>query len=182
MRDCRWHSATATARTCTTSRVTNLDALAGLAVTGLGHAHPGVAAAITRQANSLMHTSNLYRISLQESLADRITKLAGRTACSSAIPARKRTKPPSRSRPMGTAANLQTARHRDGRFLSRPHDGDAYRHRQSQGSSGLRTAALRFRPRAIQRCQSDRDDRGKQQRSGRDPRRTGVGRRRHRGS
>src|SRR4030095_9972884 len=54
-----------------------LDALAGLAVTGLGHAHPGVAAAITRQANSLMHTSNLYRISLQESLADRITALAG---------------------------------------------------------------------------------------------------------
>ena len=54
-----------------------LDALAGLAVTGLGHAHPGVAAAITRQANTLMHTSNLYRISLQESLADRITALAG---------------------------------------------------------------------------------------------------------
>ncbi len=54
-----------------------LDALAGLAVTGLGHAHAGVAAAITRQANSLMHTSNLYRISLQESLADRLTALAG---------------------------------------------------------------------------------------------------------
>ncbi len=54
-----------------------LDALAGLAVTGLGHAHPGVTAAITRQANSLMHTSNLYRVSLQESLADRITALAG---------------------------------------------------------------------------------------------------------
>jgi len=54
-----------------------LDALAGLAVTGLGHAHPRVTAAIANQAARLMHTSNLYRISLQESLANRLTAIAG---------------------------------------------------------------------------------------------------------
>src|SRR5262249_25332019 len=54
-----------------------LDALAGLAVTGLGHAHPRVTAAIAGQAARLMHTSNLYRVSLQETLAKRLTELAG---------------------------------------------------------------------------------------------------------
>ena len=37
-----------------------LDFLSGLAVTGLGHAHPEVAAAIAEQANTLVHTSNLF--------------------------------------------------------------------------------------------------------------------------
>ncbi len=54
-----------------------LDALSGIAVCGLGHAHPGVAAAIAGQAGRLVHTSNLYRIPLQEELAGRLTDLAG---------------------------------------------------------------------------------------------------------
>jgi acetylornithine/N-succinyldiaminopimelate aminotransferase len=54
-----------------------LDALAGLAVTGLGHAHPKVTQAISRQAGRLMHTSNLYQVTLQESLAKRLTEMAG---------------------------------------------------------------------------------------------------------
>jgi acetylornithine/N-succinyldiaminopimelate aminotransferase len=54
-----------------------LDALAGLAVTGLGHAHPRVTAAIATQAGRLMHTSNLYQVPLQESLATRLTALTG---------------------------------------------------------------------------------------------------------
>jgi acetylornithine aminotransferase len=54
-----------------------LDALAGLAVTGLGHAHPRITAAIAEQAGRLMHTSNLYQIPLQEQLAERLTKIAG---------------------------------------------------------------------------------------------------------
>lgn len=54
-----------------------LDALTGLAVCGLGHAHPKVAAAIAEQASTLMHTSNLYRIPGQERLATRLTELAG---------------------------------------------------------------------------------------------------------
>ena len=37
-----------------------LDALSGIAVCGLGHAHPAVTQAITEQAGKLVHTSNLY--------------------------------------------------------------------------------------------------------------------------
>lgn len=54
-----------------------LDALSGIAVCGLGHAHPAVVQAITEQASQLLHTSNLYRIPLQEQLASRLTALAG---------------------------------------------------------------------------------------------------------
>lgn len=54
-----------------------LDALSGIAVCGLGHAHPDVAQAITDQAGKLSHTSNLYHIPLQEELAAQLTSLAG---------------------------------------------------------------------------------------------------------
>ena len=54
-----------------------LDALSGIAVCGLGHAHPAVAAAIADQAGKLLHTSNLYGIALQEQLGDVITDMAG---------------------------------------------------------------------------------------------------------
>lgn len=54
-----------------------LDALAGIAVCGLGHAHPAVAAAIADQAGKLLHTSNLYGIPLQTQLADKLCAIAG---------------------------------------------------------------------------------------------------------
>ena len=54
-----------------------LDALTGIAVCGLGHAHPRVVDAIATQAKTLMHTSNLYRIPAQERLATRLCDLAG---------------------------------------------------------------------------------------------------------
>ncbi len=54
-----------------------LDALAGVAVNGLGHAHPGLVSAISEQAARLIHVSNIYRIAEQVQLADRITALAG---------------------------------------------------------------------------------------------------------
>jgi len=54
-----------------------LDALSGIAVCGLGHAHPDVSKAICEQASTLMHTSNLYEIPLQTRLADRLAKLTG---------------------------------------------------------------------------------------------------------
>ena len=54
-----------------------LDALSGIAVCGLGHAHPAVARAIAEQAATLVHTSNLYGIALQEQLADKLCALAG---------------------------------------------------------------------------------------------------------
>ncbi len=54
-----------------------LDALSGIAVCNLGHAHPAVAHAISEQAATLIHTSNLYHIPLQTELADKLTDLSG---------------------------------------------------------------------------------------------------------
>ena len=54
-----------------------LDGLTGIAVCGLGHAHPKVGAALAEQATTLLHTSNLYRIPSQERLAVRLTEIAG---------------------------------------------------------------------------------------------------------
>ncbi len=54
-----------------------LDAVAGVAVNGLGHAHPKLARALCEQAGTLIHTSNLYRIPLQEALADKLCALSG---------------------------------------------------------------------------------------------------------
>jgi len=54
-----------------------LDALSGIAVCGLGHSHPKIASAIADQAHTLIHTSNLYRIPLQEKLARRLCALSG---------------------------------------------------------------------------------------------------------
>jgi len=54
-----------------------LDALAGIAVCNLGHAHPAVHQAICKQSEKLLHTSNLYGIAVQEQLADRLTEKSG---------------------------------------------------------------------------------------------------------
>ncbi len=54
-----------------------LDALSGIGVCVLGHAHPEIEKAIADQAGKLLHTSNLYHIPLQEALAERLTSLAG---------------------------------------------------------------------------------------------------------
>ena len=54
-----------------------MDALSGIAVCGLGHAHPAVTEAISDQAGKLVHTSNLYGIDLQTQLADRLCAVAG---------------------------------------------------------------------------------------------------------
>jgi acetylornithine aminotransferase len=55
----------------------HLDALSGIAVCNLGHAHPAVTAAISLQAGKLVHTSNLYRVGLQETLADDLCAASG---------------------------------------------------------------------------------------------------------
>ena len=54
-----------------------LDALAGIAVCGLGHAHPQLTAALQEQVGKLVHTSNIYEITLQEKLADRLAAISG---------------------------------------------------------------------------------------------------------
>ena len=54
-----------------------LDAVAGVAVNALGHAHPKLVKAIADQAATLIHSSNLYRVPRQEELADRLCALSG---------------------------------------------------------------------------------------------------------
>lgn len=49
-----------------------LDCVAGIAVNGLGHAHPVLVKALTDQAQKLWHVSNIYRIPEQEVLAERL--------------------------------------------------------------------------------------------------------------
>jgi acetylornithine aminotransferase len=54
-----------------------LDALAGVAVCGLGHAHPAITRALCDQAGKLIHTSNWYQIDLQQKLAGELCRLSG---------------------------------------------------------------------------------------------------------
>ena len=54
-----------------------LDALSGIGVCALGHAHPTVTQAICEQAGKLVHTSNLYHIGTQQKLADKLTQVSG---------------------------------------------------------------------------------------------------------
>jgi acetylornithine aminotransferase len=54
-----------------------LDALSGIAVCGLGHAHPRLAKALAEQAATLIHTSNLYRVTRQEELAAKLCQVSG---------------------------------------------------------------------------------------------------------
>ncbi|MCF7987391.1 MAG: aspartate aminotransferase family protein [Methylovulum sp.] len=54
-----------------------LDALSGIAVCNLGHAHPAVHQAICEQSGILIHTSNIYGIAVQEQLADRLCEKSG---------------------------------------------------------------------------------------------------------
>jgi len=54
-----------------------LDAISGIAVCGLGHAHQAVREALCDQSASLIHTSNLYQIEEQEALGETLTTLAG---------------------------------------------------------------------------------------------------------
>jgi len=54
-----------------------LDALAGVAVNGLGHAHPKLVAAISEQAAKLIHVSNVYHIAEQDALADKLCAISG---------------------------------------------------------------------------------------------------------
>ncbi|MFW1754770.1 aspartate aminotransferase family protein [Acinetobacter wanghuae] len=54
-----------------------LDALTGIAVCGLGHAHPEIAAAIAEQASTLIHTSNLFEVPWQTAAAQKLADVAG---------------------------------------------------------------------------------------------------------
>ena len=72
-----------------------LDFGSGVAVNALGHAHPRLVAALKAQAERLWHTSNLYRVEGQETVAEKLTRLtfaervffcnSGAEACEAAI-------------------------------------------------------------------------------------------------
>ena len=72
-----------------------LDFGSGVAVNALGHAHPRLVAALKAQAEKLWHTSNLYRVEGQETVAEQLTRLtfaervffcnSGAEACEAAI-------------------------------------------------------------------------------------------------
>lgn len=65
------------ARLWDTDGVEYLDAIAGVAVTSLGHAHPEIAEAMAAQARELLHTSNMFGIPWQERLGERLCGLSG---------------------------------------------------------------------------------------------------------
>jgi acetylornithine/N-succinyldiaminopimelate aminotransferase len=54
-----------------------IDCNAGIAVNSVGHCHPKIVQAITSQAETLIHTSNLYYTEIQAMLSERMTRLTG---------------------------------------------------------------------------------------------------------
>ena len=54
-----------------------LDALGGIAVNTLGHAHPKLVPALQEQIGKLIHTSNYYHVPLQEQLTAKLAALSG---------------------------------------------------------------------------------------------------------
>ena len=54
-----------------------LDALSGVAVNGLGHAHPNLVKAINEQVSKMIHVSNNYHIAEQSALADKLHEISG---------------------------------------------------------------------------------------------------------
>jgi len=54
-----------------------LDAVSGIAVCGLGHAHPAITEALSNQAEKIIHCSNLYNIRAQETLAEKLKNISG---------------------------------------------------------------------------------------------------------
>lgn len=64
-----------------------LDCVSGVAVSGVGHAHPRLVAAVSEQTARAMHVSNLYEIPEQEQLAVRLCALAAMDKAFFATPA-----------------------------------------------------------------------------------------------
>ncbi|MCY4044135.1 MAG: aspartate aminotransferase family protein [Cellvibrionales bacterium] len=58
-----------------------LDGISGIGVNSLGHAHPNTTAVINEQACKLLHTSNLYHITNQQALAEKLTEITGLANC-----------------------------------------------------------------------------------------------------
>src|SRR6516164_5877370 len=53
------------------------DLIAGIAVSALGHAHPALTEAVTRQVSTIAHTSNLFLHETEVALAERLLRVLG---------------------------------------------------------------------------------------------------------
>ena len=130
-----------------------LDALGGIAVNTLGHAHPKLVPALQDQIGKLIHSSNYYLVPLQEQLAAKLCELSGLTQCVLL-----------QHRPRGQRGGAQDraqVRPRQGHRapgdrrlregLPRPLDRDAVGDRQPEDPGRLRPAGRRLRARAAER-------------------------------
>ena len=113
-----------------------LDAIAGVAVTSLGHGHPEIAAAIAEQAALLMHTSNVFRVEWQERLASACARWPGWKGVLLQF-RRRGQRGRARWRACTATAAGAAADRGDGERLSWPHAGDPVGHRQSGQAKGF---------------------------------------------
>ena len=118
-----------------------LDFASGIAVTGLGHAHPHLVAAVSEQAAKLWHVSNLFQIpELERAGRSPGGRAPSPTRCSSATRARRRSRPASRWPGATTGPRAPRAapdRHLRGR-LPRPHHGHRLGRRRQEAGRRLR--------------------------------------------
>ena len=123
-----------------------LDFFCGLAVTSLGHKHPGVVRAIKEQAEKLTHVSNVFHTEPTARLVERLSKHFG----DGKVVLRELGRRGERGRDQARAA-MGSQRWRrplrdlgDARLVPRPHDGDAERDRPGKVSSGISAAGARL--------------------------------------
>jgi acetylornithine/N-succinyldiaminopimelate aminotransferase len=123
-----------------------LDALSGIAVNTLGHAHPKLVAAIAAQAGRMLHTSNLYGVTGQELLADKLTALSGMQEvffCNSGCEANEAAIKLARFYGHKKGIELPD-HHRHGKCFPWPDHGNAVGYGQPQGAGRFRAAGQGF--------------------------------------
>ena len=156
-----------------------LDLLSGIGVASLGHAHPGLAEAIADQAQTLLHTSNLFFHPLQGQLAERLAHLSGLPRaffCNSGTEAVEACLKFAR-RYWYTRGEPRTRDHRARRVVSRPHLRRAVGHLRRALPDAVRAAAAGVHVRPGQRSGGAAPPPSSTE-HGRDHRRTDSGRRR----
>ena len=120
-----------------------LDLLSGIGVASLGHAHPGLARAIADQAQTLLHTSNLFYHPLQGQLAERLANLSGLPRaffCNSGTEAVEACL--KFARRYWYARRAAAGNHRARRIVSRPHVRIAVGHLRRALPRAVRAAAV----------------------------------------
>ena len=125
-----------------------IDLLGGIAVNVLGHRHPAVIEAVTRQLNTLGHTSNLYATEPGVALAEALVGLLGRPRAGVLLQLRHRGQ---RGRVQDHPADRPHETRCRRRCFPRPHHGFARADRPAVQAGAVRAAARRRHPRALRR-------------------------------